>query len=402
MSSDWIDTFIEKTEGMLIPLSFRRWTAIATIAGALERNVFTVTYRSVLFPNLFVILSGEPATGKSLLVNEARKLWVSVSGLQVGPDNPTKASFLDSLQAAERPSVNGSGMTLSAPLSIACREFGVLFPKNDVAFMEDLTDIYDNPEKYTAPRRTTKSVEIDRPIVNILAGATPDKLGDFFPDVAWGQGFTSRLLLIYGTAVESSDRNIFAKRYETDATWLKQRLNYFHKELHGEFEWAPDAALAMNTWANDGLPPVPTYGRLRHYNSRRLSHVLKLAMISAISADHDLNIELSDFERAKTWLLEAEALMPDIFRAMAQKSDILILDDIEHEVRSVYYRQVRGARRPIGEEVIYTLLETRVPSERVRFLIEMAEKTGRIRPGGMPGTWTPGTIETSEGEIGHA
>lgn len=393
MSSDWIDTFIEKTEGMLVPLPFRRWAAITTIAGALERATFSVTDRGTLYPNVFVILTGEPASGKSLMVNEARKLWAAVPEIHIGPDNPTKASFLDSLEASARPAVNGSGMTINSCLSVACRELGVLLPKNDVAFMEDLTDIYDNPEIYNAPRRTSKSVKIDRPTINVLGAATPDKLGDFIPETAWGQGFTSRLIFVYGVKLTSHSRDIFAKRYETDVSWLKAQLLQIYKEVHGEFEWQEDARLAMNAWYNEGMPPVPTYGRLRHYSGRRDSHVLKLAMVSAISAGHDCNIYLSDFERARTWLLEAEAVMPDIFRAMAQKSDQQLMEDLEDKVRRDYYTQSRDRRQPIPEEVIFSFLEGRVPSERIRSLFELAQNTGRIRPGGMPGTWIPETKE---------
>ena len=170
---DWVDSFMDETRGMALPEPFRLWTALTIISGALERRVYTWTKRGHLYPNLFTILAGTPGSGKTLMVNTARNFWCSVPDLHLGPDDPTKASFLDCLETAVRTSTNGSGTTLFTALSVACREFGVLLPKYNAGFMNVLSDIYDNPLQYSSPRRTTKSVVIDRPNVNILAAVTP-------------------------------------------------------------------------------------------------------------------------------------------------------------------------------------------------------------------------------------
>lgn len=287
---------------------------------------------------------------------------------------------------------NSHAPEIVSPLAIACREFGVLVPKHDAAFLGDLTDLYDNPNVYKAPRRTSKSVEIMKPCLNILAAATPDFLYDLLPESAWGQGFTSRLLFIYGTQT-SKERDIFKKRTDFHFAKLLSKLTETFNELHGEFEWAPNAQRDMNLWFNSGMKPVPNYGRLVHYLGRRDAHLLKLTMISSVSAENGLQIRLSDFERALDWLLNAEKLMPDVFRAMVQKSDKQLLDDLHWHIYTIYNAVAKDKRRPVDEKEIYSFLDDRTTSDKIPRLIDQAVKSGRFRPTKYPGEYIPQPLD---------
>lgn len=389
---DFVDEFMLETEGIRVPESFRLWTALATLSGVLERRVWTHTDRGFLYPNMFIILTGSPASGKSLCVNLARNLWAGVPGIYLGPDNPTKRSFLDELEAAVRVGVNGS-TSIYCALSVACREFGVLVPRHDPAFLEDLTDLYDNPAMYTAPRSSVKSVNIQKPTINILAAATPDFLFDLLPEVAWGQGFTSRLFFIYGSRINTTDRNIFAKKTDSAMAKLSERLNHDFNEVHGEFIWEDAAAETFNDWYNTGMKPEPDYGRLQHYNGRRDAHTLKLSMLSSVARGGFPVVKLSDFERARSWLLAAEKLMPDVFRAMAAKSDIQLIKDMHYQIYTLYSCVARDKRQPVAEEKIWEYFESRATSDRIPQLINQATKSGWLKPGKYPGTYVPRPLD---------
>jgi hypothetical protein len=395
---DFIDTFVEETEGMRSPLQFRTWAAITCVAGALERRVWMETDSGQLYPNLYTILAGSPASGKSLMVNEVRKLWTETVGdvnqrMFVGPDNPTKASFLDCLQKSSRMPIKlmtDGKMVMFCAMSVACREFGVMFAKNDVSFLSDLTDLYDNPPIYIAPRRSVESFRIDKPTINLIAGVTPDYLNDLLPDSAWGQGFTSRLLFIYGVKLDVTKRNVFVRRKEINKAVLVKALSGYFNDLNGEFLWEDDAQTMLNDSIAEGIPPIPDHGRLVHYISRRDLHMMKLSMISAVSAGHNLTVHLSDALRAKDWLLTAEKYMPDVFRAMVQKSDNQILEDLHHHIWQIWATTGdRNNRKPVGQEIIHKYLSARVPSERIRYIIEAAENTGLMKQGKYPGEWEP-------------
>ena len=387
---DWITRFLEEVSDVRSPPSFKLWTAITIISAVLERRVYVWTDAGVLYPNMITVLTGPPAAGKGLMITEAVRLWKTVKGLHLGPDNPTKKSMLEYMEnKAIRTIINGSGEPLIySAISFPCFEFNVLFPRYDIEFLATVTHIYDNPDTYTAPRSTTTSIDLQKPTMNMLIGATPDALAETIHEVAWGQGFTSRLTFIYGAKPPNTGRNLFAKRKALNMGELVPPLQSMF-ELQGEFEWDADAQLAMNTWVESGMEPRPEYGRLKHYVERREAHTLKLAMISAISAGHTLTVTLSDFERAKLWLLEAEKSMPDVFRAMGQKSDAQLIRDLHYALYTEWAKAVPSERKPIHESFIFEFLKPLVPSERIKHIIEVAERSRVMRKGAYPDEWIP-------------
>lgn len=384
MPDDWIEEFVDATEGLRSPKLFRLWTAITTVAAVLERRVWCVTDAPTpMRPNLYVILTGTPAAGKGLSISMARELLGNIDGLYLGPDNPTRRTLLNSIQNARRiPDI--SMLEPYCAMTMLVPEFGVLMSKYDKETISDLTHIWDNPKKYTAPRQGSEDVDIDAPTLNILAGATPDTLNDIIPEVAWGQGMTSRFVFIYGTP-PNSKRNILKKTIQDSRiTGLGVRLNEFFHELIGEMDWEDAANEAMYVWYNDKREgDQPTYSRLVHYCGRREAYMLKLSMISSVSAGNGMSITLSDFERAHKWLLEAEEKMPDVFRAMSLKSDSQLIRDCHYFLYTRFNSVADAKRVPIEEQEIARWYEVRAPSEKINTLIKSMELTGRItkKPG---------------------
>ncbi len=141
------------------------------------------------------------------------------------------------------------------------------------------------------------------------------------------------------------------------------------------------------------MEPTPQYGRLTHYISRRETHILKLAMISSVSAEHGLRIRASDFERAKHWLLTAEALMPDVFRAMVQKSDIQLIKDLHFHIYGLWSRLPRDKRKPVHEREIWAFLEDKAPSDRAPKILEAAIRAGWLARATFPNEYIPRTLD---------
>jgi hypothetical protein len=120
-------------------------------------------------------------------------------------------------------------------------------------------------------------------------------------------------------------------------------------------------------------------------------------MISAVSRSRELHVTVDDFERAKDWLLAAEQTMPDIFRAMGQKSDSQILNDMHFHLYRLWSSVALDKRKPLTAKDVYSFLHTRTPSEKIPRLIEVAEKTGYIRRGTYPDEWIPNTLDRNFG-----
>lgn len=390
---DWIESFASETPAFA-PESYRLWAGISCVAAALERRTYTYTYKGILYPNLYVFLAGGPGSGKSLMINESREMFSQIPDVKLGPDNPTRRSFLNSLQESIRPvSVNGFDFNIFSSLYLASRELIVFMSKYDTNLIGDLSDIYDNPDSYKAPRATVTSVEIERPTLNILGGVTPNFISEIFPEIAWGQGFTSRLLLIYGTKVNAKGIDLFERPDRKQNVELVKSIKEIAL-LNGEFVWTDDAQLAFNKWRDSGLDPVPTYERLHYYCERREAHIFKLAMVSAASRTHSLTVELDDFIRAKEWLLSAEASMPDVFRAVSTKSDYQLIQDMHQHFWSIYSSLAEKKRVPIPESLMKDWLTRRTTTDKIQRVFDAAVSAGYFEKSPMfPLHWIPKRLD---------
>lgn len=384
-SADFISLFLEYTDGALSPPLFRQWSGIALLAGALERRVWAHTGDRLTFPNLYTMLVAPPAIGK-FVIEEVRELWADVGALDgvrkfnVAPDSVTRASLIDCLFKAKKTIMpkGARGPLEYHSLLVAAEEAGVLLPAYDLEFIGVLNSIYNNKETpYVETRRHGKPPEISIPRaqLNLLIGAQPGWLSSTFPEEAWSTGFTSRLLMIY--ASDRPKKPLFAQSPDKSGLRkeLLRRLGLL-AELYGPMAWSQDSMDFLQQWDFDGGPPTPTHSKLTHYVHRRTLHMVKLTILAAISRGAgDYKIELRDVKRALAWLVEAESVMPDIFRAMVGKSDVTIIEELHLFVVAQWNR---GGRKPLPERLIYSFLSARVPSDKVTKIVEMAERSGYI------------------------
>jgi hypothetical protein len=390
MAFDFIDSYVAETASVPSPKLYRLWSAITAVSGVLERKVFTTGSAGPIYPNLLTILVGPPASGKTNAIRPIRDLWSRMKGLNLAPDNVTKAALIDALSRSLRTIITGSSSAYTfSSMVVPCSEFGVFFTHHDLEFLSVLNHIYDNPAGYREERRTAGIIEIIRPYLVVLAGTQPDFLNSFLPEEAWGMGFTSRLIMIYADAVPPAD--LFSQ-IEIKSSSLEGKLAEIFA-YKGEFQWTQNAIDEINAWNRAGCPPKPTHSKLHHYTTRRALHTIKLAMVSsAARCTGELIVTVDDFERAKDWLIEAEIPMPDIFRAMGLKSDAQIITDMHYHLYRVYSSVAIDKRKPLTTAALYEFLHTRVPSNNIKNLIEVAERTGYIRKGPYPDEWIPCAI----------
>lgn len=371
----WTDGFNKYMDKKGSPQLFSKWAGIFTIAAALERKVFIRTGKGVLFPNLYVITVGPPGAGKTLATSVSHDLLITLEDHHIAPTSVTKASLIDALTAAERKIIrpmDTPAITTFNSLIVTSDELGVFLPSYENDFMNVLTNIYDC-RVYSETRRTAKiNIKMDSPQLNFMAATTPSYLTSMLPEGAWDQGFLSRTMLIYSGAEAPSD--LFSTNAFDEE--LGQHLEHDLHEIgnmFGKLSFSEDAKDAINAWHIAGGPPAPTHPKLSHYNTRRTAHLLKLCIVSAVSRN-SMIIDLENFIEAQDWLLEAEFVMPDIFRAMRSGGDGRVMEDCYHYLYEVWVKN----KQPIQEHRLYAYLQERTPAHNVERIIQVMEKAGLI------------------------
>lgn len=378
---NWIEGFIEYTENLPSEPLLRRWTAVSTLAGVLERKVWAVSMGKRLYPNLYIFLVAPPGIGKTVCITEAKRLWNKIPHIHIGASSLTKASFIDELEAAERnvtdPQAVPAVQSFHA-LTLASNELAVLLPGYDNEFMNALTDIYDGG-KYDEKRRTKdRFVEVQHPFFNFIACTTPSFLSDLLPEGAWNQGFMSRVLMVYSGV--QKPLNLF-DHVDPDEKLFKalvHDLKAVH-ELKGEIVYTPEAKEVILEWYDGGLyrqSGKPEHPNLVNYNSRRHMHMLKLCQILSVAYGDSMRIEADHAIEAIAMLLEVEDNVPEIFKAMSSGGDFAVIEGAWYFAYKLYMQK---KDTPIRKELMIQYLQQRVPVHSVERLLSVMVASGMLK-----------------------
>lgn len=392
---DFISQFMAYTEGTLSPPIFRQWCAVSCLAASVERRVYTITSLGTLYPNMFVVLVGSPGSGKTVAVDFAMDLWRNAryngdpnKRFHMAPKRMTRAGLIDALFEADRKLLltdgqihvgANTGLLEFHSLIVPSPEFGILISAHDLDFLSTLNDIFDNPVDFGEKLRWVnggKTKEIIAPQVNILAGTQPSFLGTVMPEAAWGQGFTSRLIMIYASTVQEAPQ-LFVKR-NPRVEQRQQLLAHISEmsKLVGQIEWDDAAAGLMQELTSKRFAPEPEHYRLQHYNSRRMVHMLKLGMISSLSRGTSMVVTEYDVKRGLDILHRAETVMPDIFREMETKSDTATLTELHLWMYRLYTKDKKPIHRA---KMLHQMTHFfQVPADKVDRIISIAERSNMV------------------------
>lgn len=395
--TDLLTLWLDFTEADPSPEIFRKWAGLGMIGAGLERRVWLKAGKKTTYPNLYVWLVGPPGTGKGI-INQARQVLgkirkdgsETVGALHLSPDSVSRASLMDDLNKAKTIFLPPSGAPYTYhSLSVCIEEFGVFMPEYDSQFVHSLNDIFNNKETaHEESRRTgtVRELRIEKAQFNILGGVQPSYLAHTIPEHAWQSGIARRLIMVY--AAEPPKQELFYEPELPDGIEETLLTEFTHlTRLYGQFQWTREAAEMLAKWDRDDGPPQPTHSKLAHYNRSRTMHALKLTMISAVSRTCKLVLEGQDVERALGWLIEAEALMPDIFREMIGKSDAQVVEEL-HQFMMNEYRAKR--RKPLPGKALWNFLHIRVPSEKIQRIVDTMERANIIaRVAGTEDLWIP-------------
>jgi len=325
---------------------------------------------SNLHPNIYLFVIGHPGTGKSRTIAVGRKLVQGLSEFHLAPISMTFASLVDSLTKAKTViAVPGQEPVTFNSIYVCADELGAFMHKYDNEMVDGLAAFYD-PAPYRQTRRGNDlDIKIDSPQLNILAGSTPQNLIGFLPEKAFGQGFMSRCIMVF-----SDERIIgddFAPRESPKTKDLRHDLAAI-ANLWGQFHVTPEYRDAVNNWRQLGEPPVPNHPKLIHYITRRKTHLYKLSMVSSIDRGNALSLTVDDFNRALGWLIEAEATMPDIFKAGSTNVDSQAMDEILHLIT------ITEKDYGVSEQKIIRFARERVPLHSIGRVIDIMERSGQI------------------------
>lgn len=320
-----------------VPAFFNRWSLIAGIGALLGRKYYFSHGNFQINPNIYCMLIGSPGTRKSSAIKLMKKFMLAAGYDKIAASKTTKEKFVMDLAGIGEEDSSGDTQSIldqnlwgdddstkeDAELFVMADEFNNFFGNGNIEFISLLGELWDYEGVYESRTKNFKAVKVHNPTISILGGNTPTNLATAFPPEIIGQGFFSRILLIYG---EPNGRRI-AFPTVPSASAAAEIVEYLRRiaalsggvTLTGESQKLLERIYSEHT----GFPDV----RFESYSNRRFNHLIKICLITAASRLSN-KIERADVIYANTVLVHTEHLMPKALGEFGKSRN----SDISHRV----------------------------------------------------------------------
>lgn len=324
--TDWISSFMQYTENSEPPILFRKWSAIATIAAALQRKVRVQWGTSLVFyPNMYIVLVGPSATGKGTAMSPALDIISEIPSIRMSAQATSLQALIRRLKETNLTDIDiGTGkQQFHSSMTVFSKEFTVFLGYHNRELMAALCDWYDCDRKWKYETISRKTEEIIGVWVNLIAGTTPDLIQSSLPIESIGGGLTSRIIFVF----EEKKAKMVALPTQTqeEVQLQKDLLHDLEKisMVSGEFKWTGAFSDAWTNWCYECEEQPPFADpKFDGYLGRRRGHVMKLAMIiNASHGKHLMTLDKPDLDEARKMIKEVEVRMPLVFRGVG-KSDM--------------------------------------------------------------------------------
>ena len=339
-NTPYLNDYLKMVEETESPRLFHIWQAIFNMACALGRRTWLPFGPMNIYPNHYILLVGTPGTRKSTAASLGKKVLKSSTGVRFAPqdtaghrqglviamqgDGDKTKEFLNNTQLG---AADNSLMSLSEineitndpdteeakfiseadkhHIAVVATEFSRFIGQNNIQMLDFLTTMWDGDdyEYQTKTGRTT----LNNPLINLVGCTTPTSIASSLPPAAGGQGFLSRMILVYGARKYKQVPRPAAPTLEI-LDRVRERLDYAYYNIAGPFKETDDARAFSETLYS--WPLEISDSRFGYYNERRYTHLIKLAMVLA-AARGDATISIGDYEEAHRILRATERGMPD-------------------------------------------------------------------------------------------
>jgi hypothetical protein len=327
-----LKTYLAYTRNQASPPLFHLWTIIAVIAGILRRNVWINRGGYyMLYPNLYTVLVAP--TGrcmKSTAASIGVKLLRKIEGVNIMHEKITPEGLISYMsgEMSDGPALpwkksSGPKMTVkiegkSVKFKEECNCF-VFAPELSVflggvsytgGLVELLTSLYEGKDQWEYRTKSRGELILKNVNLNLFGASNPEWLAKGLSEDAFGGGFMGRTIYIF----QNEGKKVAWPTKPEDMEELEARIvNDLLKinSLEGEFHVTDEARDFYTKWYDNYNPDFNN--RMSGFFERKPDHLLKLAMIIAVSKSDKLEITLSHMQAALKMLEEVEKVMPSAF-----------------------------------------------------------------------------------------
>ena len=406
-STDYLNDYLQMVEDTESPRIFHVWSALWAVSTALGRRCKINSGLIEVLPNQYVLMVGTPGTRKSTAMGIARRLLKDSTGTRFAPSDTgfqrqglalalqgTESNANEILNQAVMAANNDTISSLTQlnevtdlsnvdesehdfideadkhHIAICAGEFSRVIGQNNHSMLDFLGERYDGDE-YTYQTRQSY-IKMKHTLINMLSCTTPASVAHALPPQAGGQGFLSRIILVYG-----------ARKYK-EIPWpeapdallvgrVKEVLSEIYYKMSGTFELTRAAKDASTELYHHVSEISDT--RFAHYIDRRFAHLNKVTMAIAASRG-SMTIQPEDYEEAHRILRATEQGMPDALGEFGMNP----LAQLKQEI----LEQLRAQQGPLLMEQIVAMFHRDARSSEIMEVVNDLLKAKQVTLSQLP------------------
>ena len=303
------------------------WGFYFLISSCLQRRVWTSQGIIAIYPNLFMLLVGPPACGKSRLISMVSDILQDKELLIMSKDKKHTAPIFpyaaDSITAEALSQYLAQECTkifqredgsdyIHASCTMLVEELGVFLKKRTEDTVNMLNQLYD-ARNYRYYTKAKGKDNVQNVCLSLVAGTTPSFIRECFNENLISQGFTSRFVVVY----QEQPRFLrqftgFEDKHMKARAELVQHVKKLSKRC-GPIPMSEECAAyhkeryESGSYINNRINSSP---KLDMYYARKNIHLQKLALaIQMGKLAESKEIDVDSFKQAEKFIAETEIFM---------------------------------------------------------------------------------------------
>jgi len=294
--TSWLEELTDAYSDSSIPPQFVYWAGIAAISAVVKDQVCLDRFFYKVFLNEYILFVAESGSMKSAAVDIAASLAAEVNNNRILNGRFTLEHIIDDLSQAHTFEDGRPPLTTASGFWPASELTSCLVDSASLTTMRALYDTNNNQKvPWVYGTRKQGKVRLNKPCITLLGATTPKDFNDFFKEIDLEGGFIARTVLVMETQLGKRNPLLEPPENMVSIPKLARHLKDI-SQLKGEFQWTEEGKDVFRAWHADFNPrayedPTGTVNRIE-------DHILKLAMIHALSREARLRLDGPDISKA--------------------------------------------------------------------------------------------------------
>lgn len=333
-TSGWLGTYMQRyCANFESPDAFLFWSGVACLSAVVRRHVFFQFGTSTIYPNFYVILVAAPGRARKGPPIDAAEFFTRTIPDINFIDRTTTQRFPHDL-AYRYPGKNRIGIEADAQGFLCSTE--LVSSLDDQSYnagvIKFLLAFWDSPRQREHRTLQHGIIRLKNVHITLLGGTTPNLLQEALSHIMAGGGMLSRVIFV----VEDRTSKRFSVPSPPDPVVERELVAHlaYINAVQGEIALPADALAWLNDWYTMFRDTLDlTSDAMAASLERRQAHLMKLAMILAISEDRPLALTPDLLQRADIILHETERKLPMLTTSLQAtqlgKEQLRILEHIK-------------------------------------------------------------------------